>query len=109
MSQAPNELKYASSHEWARLEEDGTVTVTCVTAVSFRSGLLRISAKKRPAAMRLNNCGPKHRRQPMLVASQLANADNITVTQQKGGCKRKGPRQKESAIHLLARGERVCQ
>ena len=27
MSQAPNELKYASSHEWARLEEDGTVTV----------------------------------------------------------------------------------
>ena len=27
MSQTPNELKYASSHEWARLEEDGTVTV----------------------------------------------------------------------------------
>jgi glycine cleavage system H protein len=27
MSQAPTELKYASSHEWARLEEDGTVTV----------------------------------------------------------------------------------
>lgn len=24
---APSELKYASSHEWARLEEDGTVTV----------------------------------------------------------------------------------
>jgi glycine cleavage system H protein len=23
----PSELKYASSHEWARLEEDGTVTV----------------------------------------------------------------------------------
>ena len=27
MSQTPNELKYASSHEWARLEQDGTVTV----------------------------------------------------------------------------------
>ena len=27
MSNTPNELKYASSHEWARLEEDGTVTV----------------------------------------------------------------------------------
>jgi glycine cleavage system H protein len=27
MSQTPTELKYASSHEWARLEEDGTVTV----------------------------------------------------------------------------------
>jgi len=27
MSQTPRELRYASSHEWARLEEDGTVTV----------------------------------------------------------------------------------
>ncbi len=27
MSQTPSELKYTSSHEWARLEEDGTVTV----------------------------------------------------------------------------------
>jgi glycine cleavage system H protein len=27
MSITPTELKYASSHEWARLEEDGTVTV----------------------------------------------------------------------------------
>jgi glycine cleavage system H protein len=27
MSQTPAELKYASSHEWARLEADGTVTV----------------------------------------------------------------------------------
>ena len=27
MSHTPTELKYASSHEWARLEEDGTVTV----------------------------------------------------------------------------------
>ena len=27
MSQAPVELKYARSHEWARLEEDGMVTV----------------------------------------------------------------------------------
>lgn len=27
MSHTPEELKYASSHEWARLEEDGTVTV----------------------------------------------------------------------------------
>ena len=27
MSQTPSELKYASSLEWARLEEDGTVTV----------------------------------------------------------------------------------
>lgn len=27
MSNLPSELKYASSHEWARLEEDGTVTV----------------------------------------------------------------------------------
>ena len=26
-SQTPTELKYASSHEWARLEEDGTITV----------------------------------------------------------------------------------
>jgi glycine cleavage system H protein len=27
MSNTPEELKYASSHEWARVEEDGTVTV----------------------------------------------------------------------------------
>lgn len=27
MSQTPSELKYASSHEWARLDEDGTVTI----------------------------------------------------------------------------------
>lgn len=27
MSNSPRELKYASSHEWARLEDDGTVTV----------------------------------------------------------------------------------
>lgn len=27
MSNTPNELRYAASHEWARLEEDGTVTV----------------------------------------------------------------------------------
>jgi len=27
MSNTPSELKYASSHEWARLEEDGTVAV----------------------------------------------------------------------------------
>jgi len=27
MSQTPGELKYAASHEWARLEEDGTVTI----------------------------------------------------------------------------------
>ncbi|MFC6633305.1 glycine cleavage system protein GcvH [Microbulbifer taiwanensis] len=27
MSEIRNELKYLSSHEWARLEEDGTVTV----------------------------------------------------------------------------------
>ncbi len=27
MSQTPADLKYAHSHEWARLEDDGTVTV----------------------------------------------------------------------------------
>lgn len=27
MSQTPSELKYASTHEWALLEEDGTITV----------------------------------------------------------------------------------
>jgi glycine cleavage system H protein len=27
MSEIPTELKYAASHEWARLEEDGTVTI----------------------------------------------------------------------------------
>ena len=27
MSDIPTELKYAATHEWARLEEDGTVTV----------------------------------------------------------------------------------
>jgi len=27
MSHAPSDLKYAATHEWARLEEDGTVTV----------------------------------------------------------------------------------
>ena len=27
MSETPNELKYVATHEWARLEEDGTVTV----------------------------------------------------------------------------------
>jgi glycine cleavage system H protein len=27
MSETPSELRYAKTHEWARLEEDGTVTV----------------------------------------------------------------------------------
>lgn len=27
MSQVPNVLKYANTHEWARVEDDGTVTV----------------------------------------------------------------------------------
>lgn len=27
MSQVPSELKYANTHEWARVENDGTVTV----------------------------------------------------------------------------------
>ncbi|MBL4826691.1 MAG: glycine cleavage system protein GcvH [Spongiibacteraceae bacterium] len=27
MSNTPNELRYASSHEWVRLEENGTVTI----------------------------------------------------------------------------------
>lgn len=27
MSQIPSELKYLSSHEWVRVEEDGTVTI----------------------------------------------------------------------------------
>ena len=27
MSNVPNDLKYVSSHEWVRLEDDGTVTV----------------------------------------------------------------------------------
>ncbi|SRR5690606_28229369 len=27
MSYVPNDLKYASTHEWARLEDDGTITV----------------------------------------------------------------------------------
>ena len=27
MSEIPSELKYVATHEWARLEEDGTVTV----------------------------------------------------------------------------------
>jgi glycine cleavage system H protein len=27
MSNIPNDLRYASSHEWARLEPDGTITV----------------------------------------------------------------------------------
>ena len=27
MSQTPSDLKYASSHEWVRLEEDGAVTI----------------------------------------------------------------------------------
>ncbi|MCB1684452.1 MAG: glycine cleavage system protein GcvH [Pseudomonadales bacterium] len=27
MSEIPAELKYATSHEWARLEDDGTVTI----------------------------------------------------------------------------------
>ena len=27
MSSTPIELKYASSHEWARLDDDGTITV----------------------------------------------------------------------------------
>ena len=27
MSNTPNDLKYAATHEWARLEADGTVTV----------------------------------------------------------------------------------
>ena len=27
MSQSPSELKYVTSHEWVRMEDDGTVTV----------------------------------------------------------------------------------
>jgi glycine cleavage system H protein len=27
MSETPSELRYAKTHEWARLEEDGTVTI----------------------------------------------------------------------------------
>ena len=27
MSDIPSDLKYAATHEWARLEEDGTITV----------------------------------------------------------------------------------
>lgn len=27
MNDIPSDLKYAATHEWARLEEDGTVTV----------------------------------------------------------------------------------
>ncbi|MFB3106538.1 MAG: glycine cleavage system protein H, partial [Pseudomonadales bacterium] len=27
MSEVPTELRFATSHEWARLEEDGSVTV----------------------------------------------------------------------------------
>ena len=27
MSNNPSELKYAKSHEWARIEEDGTVAI----------------------------------------------------------------------------------
>ena len=27
MSHLPSELRYASTHEWARLEEDGSITV----------------------------------------------------------------------------------
>lgn len=27
MSHTPSELKFASSHEWARMEEDGTITI----------------------------------------------------------------------------------
>jgi glycine cleavage system H protein len=27
MSETPNELRYAKTHEWARLEDDGTVTI----------------------------------------------------------------------------------
>ena len=27
MSETPSELRYAESHEWARLEEDGQITV----------------------------------------------------------------------------------
>ena len=27
MSETPSELKYLATHEWARLEEDGTVTI----------------------------------------------------------------------------------
>ena len=27
MSQTPESLKYAKTHEWARLEDDGTITV----------------------------------------------------------------------------------
>ncbi len=27
MSEAPNELKYSKSHEWVRVNDDGTVTV----------------------------------------------------------------------------------
>ena len=53
MSQVPTELTYASSHEWARLEEDGTITVGITDSsgkqlVHFNSGLFEIFASGRP-------------------------------------------------------------
>ena len=34
MAEVPSNLKFLESHEWARLEEDGTVTVG-ISAVSY--------------------------------------------------------------------------
>ena len=34
MSEIPGELRFLSSHEWARIEDDGTVTVEVVDGTS---------------------------------------------------------------------------
>ena len=39
MSHTPSELKYASSHEWARLEDDGTITVGITDFVKAASDI----------------------------------------------------------------------
>ena len=38
MSNIPADLKYASSHEWARLEADGTVTVGITDHAQYQLG-----------------------------------------------------------------------
>ena len=37
MAEVPSNLKFLESHEWARLEEDGTVTVGTVSYTHLRA------------------------------------------------------------------------
>gem|GEM_PF-6514460 len=45
MSQVPETLKYSRTHEWTRLEDDGTLTICGVMLIKRRRGKKRKQRK----------------------------------------------------------------